>query len=542
VSASPIPHEELLRAIGAVADDEGIEAYAVGGAVRDAFLGRSTTDLDFVTVGQDTGLRLAEAVATRLGGKTVHVYETFGTAAIRLHGGQFGVEPDEHFVLEFVTARKESYDRESRRPEVEVATLEEDQARRDFTINALGLALNRERFGNLLDPFGGIIDLVGKRLRTPRDPRKTFDDDPLRMLRAARFAAQLGFDIDVEALRAMQERAPRIAIISQERITDELNKMLLSDRPSVAFKILHDARLIEQFLPELTALEGVETVEGQSHKDNFYHTLQVVDHAAEATADWDDDRALWLHWAALLHDIAKPQTKRFVRETGWTFHGHEDRGARMIPELFRRLKLPLDERMKHVQLLVQLHHRPVALVDDEVTDSAVRRLLFESGDAIEDLMTLVRADITSKNPQRVRRYLAAFDRVEAKFKEVEEKDRLRHFQPPVDGHEIMEALGVSEGIAVGIIKEWIREAILEGEIPNEHAAARHYLDLNRDEALWRAELFETMQQELQGPERAALGSVKDAVFWKELPEDRASALDELRGIAASALSTGQPEG
>ena len=536
MSLLPTPHEDLLRTVGAVADEQEIEAYLVGGAVRDAFLDRVTTDLDFVTIGEGTGTRLADAVAQRLGGRSVHVYETFGTAAIRIPATGGDPAADEAYVLEFVAARKESYQRDSRKPDVEAGSLEDDQLRRDFTINALAMALNGARFGNLLDPFGGMIDLVARKLRTPRDPRQTFEDDPLRMLRAARFAAQLGFTIEIDALRAMKEKAPRIEIVSQERITDELNKILLTAQPSVGLGILHNARLLDHFFPELPALEGVETMNGQGHKDNFYHTLQVVDHAAEATAHWDERRALWLRWAALLHDIAKPQTKRFVQGTGWTFHGHEDRGARQIPELFRRLKLPTDERMKHVQELVRLHHRPVALVDEEVTDSAVRRLLFEAGDAIDDLMTLVRADITSKNPQRVRKYLAAFDSVEEKFAHVEEKDHLRNFQPPVDGHEVMEVLGVEEGIAVGIAKEWIREAILEGDIPNEHGPAYNYLVEHRDDALRRAELFEVFMTEATGPERAAMGAIKEAVFWDDLPEDRDEAIGKLRSVAAEALS------
>jgi poly(A) polymerase len=531
MSASNTPHEALLRTIGAVADGKNIEVYLIGGAVRDAYLDRETTDLDFVTIGGDTATRLADAVAERLGGRSVHIYETFGTAAIRVPDPA-GAEP---YVLEFVTARRESYQRDSRKPEVEPGTLEDDQARRDFTINALAMALNNDRFGNLLDPFGGVIDIVGRKLRTPRDPRQTFEDDPLRMLRAARFAAQLGFDIDVDALRAMREKAPRIAIVSQERITDELNKILATDRPSTGLEILHDAGLLEQFFPELTALEGVETMDGQGHKDNFYHTLKVVDHASESTRTWDPDRALWLRWAALLHDIAKPETKRFAKGTGWTFHGHEDRGARQVPDIFRRMKLPTDERMRRVQELVRLHHRPVALVDEEVTDSAVRRLLFEAGETIDDLMTLVRADITSKNPQRVRRYLAAFDRVDEKFAEVEAKDRLRSFQPPVDGHEVMEVLGVEEGVAVGIAKEWIREAILEGDIPNEHDPAHAYLVQHRDEALRRAELFHTVIENLSGPDRAAMGAIKEAVFWDNLPGERDQALVYLDQVRATAL-------
>lgn len=535
MSTLPLPHERLLRVVGGVADKKGIEAYVVGGAVRDALLDRPTTDIDFVTIGEGSGLRLAKAVAKWMGGQQVHVYENFGTAAIRVPGADYGGAEDETFVLEFVGARKESYRRDSRKPEVEPGTLEEDQARRDFTINSLAIALNDERFGNLLDPFGGMIDLVGQKLRTPLDPRQTFEDDPLRMLRAARFAAQLGFEIELDVRRAMREKSPRIDIVSQERITDEITKILLSPKPSVGLSLLHDAHLLERFFPELVALEGVETIGGQSHKDNFYHTLQVVDHAAEASVDWDPERALWLRWAALLHDIAKPETKRFVQGAGWTFRGHEDRGARRVPELFRRMKLPLDERMHRVQELVKLHHRPVALVDEEVTDSAVRRLLFEAGDAIDDLMTLVRADITSKNPQRVRRYLSAFDRVEEKFAEVEEKDRLRHFQPPVDGHEVMQILGVEEGVAVGIVKEWIREAILEGDIPNERQPALDYLERYKGEALRRAELFDSVVNGLEGPDRAAMGAIKEAVFWDDLPVERPQALAYLDQVKAAAL-------
>ncbi|MEM1040996.1 MAG: HD domain-containing protein [Bacteroidota bacterium] len=528
MSDTPLPHEAVLRTVGAVADRLKIEAYAVGGAVRDAFLGRPTTDLDFVSIGNGSGITLAKAVGKKMGGRTVHVYENFGTAAIRLP------ESEGSLVLEFVGARKESYRAESRKPLVEDGTLEEDQARRDFTVNALALALGAERFGNVLDPFGGMIDLVGKKLRTPLDPHVTFEDDPLRMLRAARFAAQLGFDLDIDAERAMRDRAPRLAIVSAERIVDELNKILLSPKPSVGLEILYQARLLEHFLPELPALAGVETVGGQSHKDNFFHTLEVVDNLAAMTAERDDERVLWLRWAALLHDHAKPETKRFSKASGWTFHGHEDRGARNVPTLFRRLKLPLDERMIYVRDLVALHHRPVALVDDAVTDSAVRRLLFDAGDRIDDLMLLVRADITSKNPSRVRRYLAAFDRVEAKFAEVEEKDRLRHFEPPVDGHEIMETLGVREGVAVGIVKEWIREAILEGEIPNEHDPAFAFMMAKKDEALRRAALFDEVVPTLEGPERAATGAIKEAVFWSDVPAEHAEAVAYLRGIASAA--------
>lgn len=535
--STPLPHESVLRTIGTVADRLDLEAYLVGGAVRDGFLDRPTTDLDFVSVGSGSGIQLAEAVAEEMGGQTAHVYENFGTAAIRLPEDEGGPSTGSGpaLVLEFVGARKESYRADSRKPIVEDGTLEEDQARRDFTINALAIALNEGRFGNVIDPFGGMIDLVGKKLRTPRDPRETFEDDPLRMLRAARFAAQLGFSIDTDALRAMQEKAPRVEILSQERITDELQKIIASKKPSVGFEILFEAGILQHLFPELTDLAGVETVGGQSHKDNFFHTLEVVDNVAEATADWPEEDALWLRWAALLHDNAKPETKRFSKQQGWTFHGHEDRGARNIPTLFRRLKLPLDERMDYVQKLVALHHRPVALVDDEVTDSAVRRLLFEAGDDIDDLMLLVRADITSKNPQRVRRYLSAFDRVEEKFAEVEEKDRLRNFEPPVDGYEVMEVLGVEEGVAVGIAKEWIREAILEGDIPNEHDAAYAYLVEHKDEALRRAALFDEVVRSLDGPERAATGAIKEAVFWGDVPPARADALIFLGEVKAQVL-------
>jgi poly(A) polymerase len=537
--STPLPHESVLRTVGAVADRLGLETYLVGGAVRDGFLDRPTTDLDFVSIGPKSGIRLAKAVAKELGGRTAHVYENFGTAAIRLPAATDSAEGegtvDGPLVLEFVGARKESYRTDSRKPIVEDGTLEEDQERRDFTINALAIALNAERFGNVLDPFGGVIDLVGKKLRTPRDPRETFEDDPLRMLRAARFAAQLGFGVDTDALRAMQEKAPRVEILSQERITDELQKIVASPKPSVGFEILYDAGILQHVLPELTDLAGVETVGGQSHKDNFYHTLEVLDNVAEATAEWPEEKAQWLRWAALLHDNAKPETKRFSNEQGWTFHGHEDRGARKVPTVFRRLKLPLDERMEAVQKLVALHHRPVALVDEHVTDSAVRRLLFDAGDAVDDLMLLVRADITSKNPQRVRRYLSAFDRVDEKFVEVEERDRLRNFEPPVDGYEIMEVLGVEEGVAVGIAKEWTREAILEGDIPNEHDAAYAYLVERKDEALRRAALFDEVVGSLDGPERAATGAIKEAVFWGDVPAGRADALVFLGEVKAKAL-------
>ncbi|CAN5503288.1 HD domain-containing protein [soil metagenome] len=539
-----LPYEPVLRQVGTIADALGVETYAVGGAVRDALLKRKTTDIDFVSVGEGAGILLAREVAKRLGDGKATVYKSFGTAAVTLRP-RADLDLAEDLHLEFVGARRESYDRTSRKPAVEDGTLEDDQRRRDFTVNALAIALNSERFGELVDPFGGLADLAAQRLRTPLDPIVTFDDDPLRMLRAARFSAQLRFEIVPEALEAMRDRASRIEIVSTERITDELQKMIATRRPSVGFATLFETGVLEHFFPELAALHGVEEVAGHRHKDNFYHTLEVLDNLAEAqrsagvspdarhAADDEEGsltretRAHYLRLSALLHDIAKPLTKRFVSGSGWTFHGHEDRGARMIPDLFRSLTLPLDERMKYTQLMVRLHHRPVSLVDDEVTDSAVRRLLFDAGDAIEDLMMLVRADITSKNPRRVRRYLSAFDRVEEKFAEVEQKDRLRAWQPPVDGTELMEILGVKEGVAVGIAKEWIREAILDGEIPNENAAARAFAEARKNDALRRERLFNLAVRALGRERRAGIGAIKEAVFWDDLPEDDDEALTRL---------------
>lgn len=476
----PLPYENLLAVIRTLADDREIEAYAVGGMVRDALLGRPTTDLDFVTVGAGSGIILAEAVAERLDAGIAHVYENFGTAAVRIDR-----ESSDPLVLEFVAARKESYRQHSRKPRVEEGSLEDDQRRRDFTVNVLALALNGERFGELVDPFGGIGDLRERRLRTPLDPEATFEDDPLRMLRAARFAAQLGFAVEEATYRAMDEKAYRIEIVSQERITEEIQKIVNSSRPSVGFRVLYRTGLLEEVVPELDAMAGVEVVDGRAHKDNFFHTLQVVDNVATMTAHRPVEEVRWLRWAALLHDVAKPETKRYSPDQGWTFHGHEDRGSRMVKKLFRRMKLPLDDRMRYVRKLVELHHRPVALVDENVTDSAVRRLLFEAGDDVDDLMLLVRADITSKNPERVYRYLGHFDRVEEKMHVVEEKDRIRNFQPPIDGNEIMELLDLEPGPAIGEIKDAIKEAILEGTIPNEYDAARTYMMEIKDDLLDR---------------------------------------------------------
>lgn len=524
------PYGPLLRRIGRIASEEGIEACVVGGAVRDLLLDRTTSDVDFVTVGPGTGIRLAEALADELGGETVHVYPKFGTAAIRLPN-----QAGEQMVLEFVGARRESYRSDSRKPIVEEGSLEDDLRRRDFTINAMAAELHPDRFGELVDPFDGLRDLDARLLRTPLEPEETFEDDPLRMIRAARFAPQLRFRIEDETFDAMRERSHRVEILSRERITDELQKMICAPVPSEGFKILFATHILQRIFPELVELQGVEDVEGARHKDNFFHTLQVLDNLAAMTSDRECEDTLWLRWAALLHDIGKPTTKRFSRASGWTFHGHEDVGSRMIPGIFRKLKLPTDDRLKYVQKLVLLHHRPVALVDENVTDSAVRRLLFEAGDDVEDLMTLVRADITSKNARRVRRYLAAFDRVEQKMAAVEEKDRLRRFQPPVDGNEIMETLGIDEGVSIGIIKSAIREAILEGEIPNEHDAAYDFMMRMKDDALRRGALFEEVIQDLQGPERAATGAIKEAVFRGDVPEDHDEAYGFLMRVKDEAL-------
>ncbi len=483
-----LPHEGLLRRIGAVADGLGLETYAVGGAVRDALLGRPASDLDVVTVGSGSGIALAQAVAAELGGRAAHVYDSFGTAAV--HARDAGGAP---VVVEFVGARRESYRRDSRKPIVEDGTLEDDLRRRDFTVNALAAALNSlprfggaARFGELVDPSAGLADLASARLRTPLDPHVTFDDDPLRMMRAARFATQLGFSVVPEAVAALRVMAGRIAIVSQERATDELQKIAAAPVPSVGLRLLYETGVLDVVFPELVRLAGVEAVGSLAHKDNFYHTLQVLDNLAalQREAGLAGERAtgdaLWLRWAALLHDIAKPDTKRFVAGLGWTFHGHEDRGARRVERIFRRLKLPLGDGARLVEKMVRLHHRPTALVDEEVTDSAVRRLLFDAGEDTERLMMLVRADVTSKNARRVRRYLAGFDRVEAKMREVEEKDRVRTFEPPVSGHEIMTTLGLAPGPAVGRIKDAIEEAILDGTIANEHDAAFGYMMAVKD--------------------------------------------------------------
>ncbi|HLF15444.1 MAG TPA: CCA tRNA nucleotidyltransferase [Bacteroidota bacterium] len=453
-----------LGSVGAVADRLGAEVYVVGGYVRDLLLGREVEDIDITVLGD--GVAFAREAAEALGARPVVVFEKFGTAMVPYGGGK----------IEFVSARQESYSKDSRKPDVKRGTLTADLSRRDFTVNAIAASLNAGRFGEIVDPFDGRADLAAGLLRTPLEPRKTFDDDPLRMMRALRFAAQLQFRIQPEALTAIGAMAGRLAIVSRERITDEFMKILASPKPSIGLSLLQQTGLAKHVFPELTDLVGVEQRKDYHHKDVFLHTLKVVDNICESTGD------VWLRFAALVHDIAKPRTKAFKEDIGWTFHGHEDLGARMMKSIFRRLRLPMD-RLPYVEKLVRLHLRPMVLVKEEITDSAIRRLLFDAGEDIDDLMKLCRADITSQNPSRVVRYLKNYDIVMEKMREVEEMDRLRNWQPPVRGEEIMQICGIEPGPIVGVLKKRIEDAILEGTIPNEHDPALEYLLKIKDEIL-----------------------------------------------------------
>ena len=463
----------VFRLVSETAGELGVRAFVIGGYVRDCFLGCPNKDIDIVVESkpgtEHAGIALAEAVAAKCHSK-VSVFKNFGTAMLKYHGIE----------VEFVGARRESYHRDSRKPIVEDGSLQEDQLRRDFTINAMAFSLQKEDYGSLADPFGGIRDLAAGIIRTPLEPRQTYSDDPLRMLRAIRFAARLStpehpFTIVPESLEAMREMAGRLQILSRERIVEELNKMLMTRHPAMAFELMEDTGLLKEFLPELSRLKGVETVDGKGHKENFTHTLQVLENVLRFESEEGREPNLWLHWAALLHDIGKPISKRYVPGQGWTFHGHEVTGARMVPKIFEKLKMPLNEKMKYVQKLVNLHLRPIALVDDEVTDSAVRRLLFDAGEDIDDLMLLCNADITSKNPAKVARLRRNFEAVKEKMAQVEAKDEIRNWKNPITGDYVMELFGLEPCNTIGQLKEMVKNAVLDGEIPYTFEAADAYM-------------------------------------------------------------------
>ncbi|EOR29294.1 MULTISPECIES: CCA tRNA nucleotidyltransferase [Elizabethkingia] len=452
-------HLKIFKLVSEAAEQNEQSAYIVGGYVRDLLMKRKVpTDIDFVT--ESSGIKLAETVAKNITpNPKVSVFKTYGTAMIK----------HENLDLEFVGARKESYTENSRNPEVETGTLEDDQKRRDFTINAMAISLSKENFGELIDPFNGMQDLSDQILRTPLEPIQTYSDDPLRMMRAIRFASTLKFTIEQNSLQAIKQEAKRIEIVSMERIMTEFNKIMLSEQPSIGLGLLEKTGLFDIILPEITALKGIEEKEGMTHKDNFYHTLEVVDNISKNTDN------LWLRWAALLHDVGKAPTKKFTPEQGWSFHGHEFLGSKMVKTLFQRLKLPLGSEMKYVQKMVKLSSRPIALITDDTSDSALRRLLFDAGQDLEDLFTLCKADITTKNPGKQQRFKKNFDYVEKKIKEVEEKDHVRNFQPPISGEEIMAMFNLKPGREIGILKEKVKEAILEGDIPNEKEAAKSFV-------------------------------------------------------------------
>lgn len=522
---------EVFHVVGNVADVLQRECYVVGGYVRDIFLRRHSKDIDFVTVG--SGIEVAEAVAKSFGRKTsLAVFRNFGTAQVKSRGIE----------LEFVGARRESYTHDSRKPIVEDGTLDDDQRRRDFTINAMAICVNKSRYGELLDPFDGMGDMARRIIRTPLDPDITFSDDPLRMMRAVRFATQLNFDIFPDTFSAIERNRERISIISRERVMDELMKIMKAEHPSRGFVLLKECHLLEIIFPELAALCGVETVNGRGHKDNFYHTMQVLENVASKSDN------VWLRWAALLHDIAKPATKRYDPKVGWTFHNHNFIGEKMIPKIFKRMKFPMNDKMKYVQKLVGLHMRPIALVEDEVTDSAVRRLLFDAGDDIDDLMMLCEADITSKNQEKVRRFLDNFALVRRKLVELEEKDRVRNFQPPVSGEDVMATFSLTPCREVGLIKEAIKNAILDGVIPNDYVSAYRYM-IGVAKKYGLTVVKEKTEEELLGEEfveafespmgwvvvKASHKGVKQCRFFDALPENYVAHANAVTMVAVKEL-------